>query len=56
MTLSLIEMHKLKRDQEATYIELDTTPTIVQSMSTIERSMQAAVDRLRSIRKKKDVS
>ena len=53
MTLSLVEIHKLKRDATATYIELDTQPTVVQSMVSIERSMQNAVDRLRSIKTKK---
>ena len=53
MILSLVEIHKAKFDKQATYIELDTTPDIVQSMVSIERSMQNAVDRLRTIKTKR---
>lgn len=55
MTSSLVEIHKAKLDKQATYIELDTTPNIVQSMVSIERSMQNAVDRLRGIKQKSNV-
>lgn len=51
MTLSLVEMAKAKEQ----YIELDTQPNIVQSMVSIERSMQNAVERLRSIKTNKAV-
>ena len=52
MTMRIIEMTK---DGERTVGEVnEQNISIVQSMSSIERSMQNAVDRLRSIKVKRE--